>query len=270
MGGDVTQESDHGTTRPPARLIELERTRFDAGIFDLDGVVTDTASVHAAAWKQLFDEYLAERAEREGTTFRPFEPGDYLRHVDGKPRYDGVRDFLASRGIDVPEGEPSDPPARETVCGLGNRKDLSFNERLERDGISVFGSTVALLERMRTAGMGTALFSSSRNADAVLRRAGLEDLFDAVVGGIEAERLGLPGKPDPAVPLEAARRVGVDPARVALVEDATSGVEAGRRGGFGLVVGVDRGGNREALLAHGADVVVEDLVEVALVPGHPA
>lgn len=235
---------------------------YDAMVVDLDGVVTDTASVHAAAWKQLFDDYLAARAERTGEPFVPFEPDDYRRHVDGKPRYDGVRDFLAARGITLPEGEPADPPDRETVCGLGNRKDAAFNERLARDGVSVFDTTVEVLRRARRARMGVALFSSSRNTRQVLHRAGLEDLFDAIVDGVDAEELGLPGKPHPAVPLEAAARIGAKPERTVLVEDAVAGVEAGRRGGFRLVVGVDRTGHGDDLRAHGADVVVTDLVEI--------
>lgn len=235
---------------------------YDALVVDLDGVVTDTASVHAAAWKHLFDDYLAGRAERTGEPFVPFEPDDYRRHVDGKPRYDGVRDFLASRGITLPEGHPDDPPDRETVCGLGNRKDAAFNERLAREGVTVFDTTVEVLRRARRAGMGVALFSSSRNTRRVLHRAGLEHLFDAIVDGVDAGELGLPGKPHPAVPLEAATRVGAKPERTVLVEDAVAGVEAGRRGGFHLVVGVDRTGHGDELRAHGADVVVTDLAEI--------
>lgn len=235
---------------------------YDALVVDLDGVVTDTASVHAAAWKHLFDGYLAGRAERTGEPFVPFEPDDYRRHVDGKPRYDGVRDFLASRGITLPEGHPDDPPDRETVCGLGNRKDAAFNERLAREGVTVFDTTVEVLRRARRAGMGVALFSSSRNTRRVLHRAGLEHLFDAIVDGVDAGELGLPGKPHPAVPLEAATRVGAKPERTVLVEDAVAGVEAGRRGGFRLVVGVDRTGHGDELRAHGADVVVTDLAEI--------
>lgn len=242
--------------------VPVGRGTYDAMVVDLDGVVTDTASVHAAAWKQLFDDYLAARAERTGEPFVPFEPDDYRRHVDGKPRYDGVRDFLAARGITLPEGEPADPPDRETVCGLGNRKDAAFNERLARDGVSVFDTTVEVLRRARRARMGVALFSSSRNTRQVLHRAGLEDLFDAIVDGVDAEELGLPGKPHPAVPLEAAARIGAKPERTVLVEDAVAGVEAGRRGGFRLVVGVDRTGHGDDLRAHGADVVVTDLVEI--------
>jgi alpha,alpha-trehalase len=247
--------------------VVVEPATFDAMVVDLDGVVTDTASVHAAAWKQLFDTYLAARAARTGEPFVPFEAQDYLRYVDGKPRYDGVRDFLASRGIELPFGDPDDPVAGEpdgtdTVCGLGNRKDAAFTERLARDGVVVFDSTVEVLRHARRAGMRTALFSSSRNTRPVVQQAGLEELFDTIVDGVDAADLGLPGKPHPAVPLEATRRVGATPDRTVLVEDAEAGVEAGRRGGFRLVVGVDRTGHADELRAHGADVVVTDLAEV--------
>lgn len=246
--------------------VVVEPGAYDAVVVDLDGVVTDTASVHAAAWKQLFDEYLAARAARTGEPFVPFDDHDYRRHVDGKPRYDGVRDFLASRGIELPFGDPDGPAggARdvETVSALGNRKDAAFTERLERDGVTVFDSTVHVLRRARSAGMRTALFSSSRNTRPVLRRAGLDDLFDAIVDGVDAAELGLPGKPHPAVPLEATRRIGATPDRTLLVEDAEAGVEAGRRGGFRLVVGVDRTGHGDELRAHGADEVVTDLAEI--------
>ncbi|HSK14999.1 MAG TPA: beta-phosphoglucomutase family hydrolase [Gaiellaceae bacterium] len=242
--------------------IAAERT--DAVIFDLDGVVTDTATVHAAAWKRLFDGYLRERAEAAGEPFRPFTEDDYRRHVDGKPRYDGVRSFLASRGVELPEGDPSDPPERETVCGLGNRKNDLFLAALAEEGPRAFPSTVELVRGLEARGIRTAVISASRNTAAVLDAAGLGDLFRTRVDGVDADRLGLPGKPDPAVFLEAARRLGVEPARTAVVEDALAGVEAGRRGGFGLVVGVDRTGQSDALLEHGADVVVADLAELSL------
>lgn len=243
--------------------VVIEPATYDAMVVDLDGVVTDTASVHAAAWKQLFDDYLSTRAERTGEPFTPFDHDDYRRHVDGKPRYDGVRDFLASRGITLPEGDPADAPDDgETVCALGNRKDAAFNERLARDGVTVFDTTVDVLRRARRAGIRTALFSSSRNTRQVLRRAGLEHLFDAIVDGVDAGDLGLPGKPHPAVPLEAAARIGAKPDRTVLVEDAVAGVEAGRRGEFHLVVGVDRTGHGDDLRAHGADVVITDLAEI--------
>jgi HAD superfamily hydrolase (TIGR01509 family) len=235
-----------------------------AVVFDTDGVLTDTASVHAAAWKRLFDGYLRERAARTGEPFRPFEREDYLRWVDGRPRFDGVAGFLASRGVELPWGDPADPPDRETVCGLGNRKNGFFLERLARDGVHAFPSSVELVRGLRAAGGGTAVVSASRNMVAVLDAAGIRGLFDVEVDGNEAARLGLPGKPDPALFVEAARRLGVAPARAAVVEDALAGVEAGRRGGFGLVVGVDRAGQAAALRARGADVVVADLGDLRL------
>lgn len=245
---------------------------LDAGtiqgvVFDTDGVMTDTASVHSMAWKEMFDEFLARRAESSGEPFRPFEHGDYLRYVDGRPRYDGVRSFLLSRGIELPEGEPSDPPERETVSGLGNRKDQRFLEMIRERGVRRFESSVDLVRELRERGIRLAVVSASRNMREVLDAAGIRDLFDAAVDGVDTERLGLAGKPDPALFLEAAARIGVDPAEAAVVEDATAGVEAGRRGGFALVIGVSRSGDPAALTEHGADVVVTDLAEIQVV-GH--
>jgi alpha,alpha-trehalase len=237
---------------------------LDAVVFDTDGVLTDTASVHAAAWKRLFDQYLTQRARRLGEPLRPFEQADYLRHLDGRPRYQGVAGFLASRNSSLPWGDPSDPPGRQTVCGLGNAKDRLFVAHLRDHGAHAFPSSVALVRRLRAAGVATAAVSASRNMVAVLEAAGLRGLFDAQVDGVQAERLGLAGKPDPALFLEAARRLQVAPARAAVVEDALAGVEAGRRGGFGLVVGVDRGGQAAALAERGADLVVADLGELTL------
>jgi beta-phosphoglucomutase family hydrolase len=237
----------------------LPLERIDAVIFDMDGVITDTASTHAAAWKRLFGEYLGERARRTGEPFHPFDADDYRRYVDGKPLYDGVRDFLASRGITLPEGDPTDPPDRETVCGLGNRKDAYFLAQLHERGAQAYPSTVALVGRLAARGVRTAIISASRNLTQVLNAAGVGDLFHVEVDGLAAERLGLPGKPDPAVFLKAARRLGIEPARAAIVEDALAGVEAGRRGGLAFVVGVDRTGHDDALRAAGADLVVLDL-----------
>ncbi len=250
--------------------VTIARSAYDAVIFDLDGVVTQTAAVHAAAWKRLFDAYLAERAARAGTgapdaALRPFDrETDYARYVDGKPRYDGVRDFLASRGIALPMGDPSDPPGRETVCGLGNGKNALFNDEVREHGVETFPSTVALIHQLRDAGIRVGLMSSSKNTAMVLAATGTTDLFEVRVDGVVAAEIGLPGKPDPAMYLEAARRLGVDAARSVVVEDALSGVEAGRRGGFGLVIGVDRLGQAEALRTAGADVVVDDLAEVSV------
>jgi alpha,alpha-trehalase len=257
--------------------VTIDRGRYDAVIFDLDGVVTQTAAVHAAAWKRLFDAYLAERAARAAAgapapaaqdaayPLRPFDlDADYAQHVDGKPRYDGVRDFLASRGIALPWGDPSDPPERETVCGLGNGKNAFFNAEVREHGVKTFPSTIALIGQLHAAGIRTGLMSSSKNTAMVLDVTGTTDLFEVRVDGVVAAEIGLPGKPDPAMYLEAARRMGVDAARSVVVEDALSGVEAGRRGGFGLVIGVDRLGQAAELAAAGADVVVDDLAEVGV------
>ncbi len=239
------------------------RDDFDAVIFDLDGVVTRTATVHARAWKQVFDDFLREHAERSGKRFEPFEIDvDYPQHVDGKPRYDGVRDFLASRGIELPEGEPDDPSDRATVCGLGNRKNELYNELLESGGVEIFEDTIERIRDWRRLGFKTAIVSSSRNCAAVLDAAGLTDLFDVRVDGSVAARLGLEGKPAPDIFLKAAELLGVEPARAVVFEDAVSGVEAGRAGGFGWVVGVDRVGAKEVLLESGADTVVSDLREL--------
>ncbi len=239
----------------------VNRAEFDAVIFDLDGVVTRTATLHAQAWKRIFDEYLERHAGAD--PFRPFDiETDYVEYVDGMPRYAGVRSFLASRDIQLPEGNPDDEPDRETVCGLGNRKNELYNELLAAGGAEVFEDAVVCLHAWREMGLKTAIVSSSKNCAAVLRSTNLTDLFDVRVDGVEAERFGLSGKPDPDIFLKAAELLGVDPARSVVLEDAVSGVQAGRAGGFGWVVGVDRGGAREALLANGADVVVTDIREL--------
>lgn len=244
--------------------VTIDPERYDAVIFDVDGVVTDTASVHFAAWKRVFDAYLQVRERRGEGTYEDFTEQDYLAYVDGKPRYDGVRSFLESRGIELPEGDPDDPPERESVCGIGNRKNQAFVRWLEDNRVEPYPSTVRMLHELRDRGIATAAISSSRNAEAVLGSAGVLDLFDARVDGRTAGEIGLPGKPDPAVFLEAARRLDVEPERSVVVEDAQAGCAAGREGGFGLVIGVDRGDQRGELLAHGADVVVDDLEEVTV------
>jgi alpha,alpha-trehalose phosphorylase len=242
---------------------QREAPEFEAVIFDMDGVVTRTARLHAASWKALFDEFLQRRAAAEGAPFRPFdEQADYRNYVDGKPRYEGVRSFLAARAIDLPEGSLETPVEVDTIYGLGKRKDGLFEERLKRDGVEVFQSTVALIRALRQGGTKTAVVTSSRHGREVLEVAGMTGLFDVRLDGVDADELGLRGKPKPDVFLNCAERLGVALARSVVVEDAVSGVEAGRSGGFGLVVGVDRGGNRDALAAHGADVVVEDLGEL--------
>jgi beta-phosphoglucomutase family hydrolase len=237
--------------------------KLGAVIFDLDGVVTNTAAVHARAWKRLFDDYLKKRADKSGGTFEPFEIGsDYPRYVDGKRREDGVRSFLASRDIKLPDGEPDDPPTAETVRGLGRLKDGYFLKDLETNGVEIYPSTVALIERLKANGVLVALVSASRNVKSVLAGAGLSDLFEVKVDGLVADEMKLPGKPQPDTFLEAAKRLGVDASRAAIVEDALSGVEAGRNGNFGLVIGVNRTGQGEALREHGADVVVDDLADL--------
>ena len=251
----------------PRDTLSIARSRFDAFLFDLDGVITRTAALHAAAWKKLFDDYLTTEATRTGTAFVPFDiVTDYRAHVDGKPRHAGVRDFLASRGIRLPEGTPKDDPGQDTVHGLGKRKNRYFLAALEHEGVRVYQSAVALVREVRARGIKTAVVSSSRNTAAILRVARLTDLFQVRVDGVEVVRLGLPGKPDPAMFLEAARRLGVPPERGVVFEDATAGVEAGRRGGFGLVVGVGEGEHAERLREHGADIVVADLGTVELTP----
>lgn len=227
-----------------------------ACLFDLDGVLTDTAAVHRAAWKDVFDPIVAARGQQ------PFSEQDYLLHVDGKPRRDGVRDFLTSRGIALPEGEPDDPPEAETVAGVGNRKNVLILERLRTDGVVVFDGTVDYLRQARAAGLRTAVVTSSANGEEVIRVAGLADLIEDRVDGVVAQRDGLPGKPAPDTFLAAARLLGVEPAAAAVFEDALAGVAAGRAGGFGFVVGIDRGDQADELRRHGADVVVDGLADL--------
>jgi alpha,alpha-trehalase len=259
----VQELADALDTDLEAGLAGFLLSQPEAVLFDMDGVITDTAKAHAAAWKRLFDEFLAARAERRGDEFRPFDPHhDYRRYVDGKPRMDGVRSFLASREIDLPYGDKDDGPDRESVYGLGNRKDRYFKAWLEENQVRSYPGTIRLLKDLRAAGIKIAVFSASRNAEAVLRNAGVLDLFDARVDGRDAAELGLPGKPDPAMLLEAARRLGVGRERTAVVEDAIAGVEAGVRGAFARVIGVARGGYGDDLKAAGAHVVVHDLSEL--------
>jgi beta-phosphoglucomutase family hydrolase len=233
--------------------------RIRACLFDLDGVLTRTASVHEAAWAEMFDAFLASR---DGGTQRPFSHVDYQTFVDGKPRADGVRSFLASRGISVPEGTPDDPPAATTIHGLGRRKNDLFREVLARDGVEVFDGSVAYVEAVRRGGVATAVVSSSENARPILDAAGITSQFDVVVDGLTAAAAHLAGKPAPDTFLAAAQALGVAPADAAIFEDALAGVQAGRAGAFGFVVGVDRVGHAEELRRRGADVVVGDLAEL--------
>jgi beta-phosphoglucomutase family hydrolase len=236
-------------------------------IFDLDGVITSTAKLHFAAWKRMFDEYLEGRSQKEVSNFQPFQKSDYLAYVDGKPRYDGVRDFLASRQISLPEGNKDDSPDRETVCGLGNRKNKYFLEILGKEKPEVFQTSIEFIRSIRAKGMKTAIISSSRNCAQVLRATGTENLFDAKVDGLDLESLKIRGKPDPAMFLEAAKRIGIKPEYDAIVEDSQAGVRAGRRGSFGLVIGVARSDDHDELKASGANIVVSDLKD--LEPNRP-
>lgn len=231
---------------------------YSAALFDLDGVLTPTADVHMAAWDKMFSEFLSERGVHE-----PYTEVDYFDYVDGKPRYDGVRSFLASRDIELPEGTPDDAPSAQTVCGLGNRKNDAFAAVLETDGVTAYPGSVALLDRLLELGVEVAVVSSSRNAPAVLAAAGLRDRFEVVVDGTVATTRGLAGKPSPQTFAYAAEQLGAPVDRAVVLEDALSGVAAGRAGGFGLVVGVNRGVGADRLTAAGADVVVDDLAELA-------
>lgn len=235
---------------------------YDALLFDLDGVITRTATVHAAAWKGLFDDFLERWGREHGQRLDPFDIAtDYVRYVDGRRRYDGVDTFLRSRGIHLPYGDPSDSADALTVCGLGNRKNRYFVEQLARRGVEVFDDAVELIRVMRGAGKRIAVVSASENCASILQRAGLLDLFDARVTGVEAAAQRLAGKPAPDTFLRAAELLRVPPERAVVFEDAVSGVQAGRAGGFGLVVGVDRGGHGAALAEAGADLVSDDLAQ---------
>jgi beta-phosphoglucomutase family hydrolase len=234
-----------------------------ACLFDLDGVLTKTAAVHDAAWTETFDSFLRDRADRTGEQFRPFDPeDDYNTYVDGKPRADGVRDFLASRGIELDEGSADDAPDAETVNGLGNRKNVVLQRRIHDDGVELYDGSVRYVRAVRDAGLAAAVVSSSANTRDVLDVTGIADLFDGVVDGNVLRERGLRGKPAPDGFLEGARLLDAKPAEAAVFEDAVSGVEAGRAGGFAIVIGVDRVGHAQALHEHGADRVVADLEEL--------
>lgn len=241
----------------------LESKHVKALIFDLDGVITQTARVHANAWKRMFDAYLLQRGQREGKVYEPLSIAtDYRRYIDGIPRYDGVRNFLASRSIKLSDGTSADEAGTETVAGLGNLKNTYFQELLQEGGVEVYADTVSFVKKMRQQGLRTAVISASRNCQAILAAAGLEELFEARVDGVVSAELGLKGKPAPDIFLEAARRLQVNPKEAAIFEDALAGVEAGKAGGFALVVGIDRTNEAEELKKHGADVVLQ------LLPSH--
>jgi len=247
--------------------ISLDRNRLDAVIFDLDGVITNTQQLHAEAWKAVFDEVIAIVSRREAREIEPFRiDGDYYRYVDGKPRYDGVRSVLASRSIEIPEGNPGDPPVADTVFGIGNRKNQRYLKLLEHRGAQVYPAALTQIRALRAAGFALAVVSSSRNCRRVLESVGAERLFHVRVDGNDIELLGLAGKPAPDIFRAAARLLGAAPDRTAVVEDAISGVRAGHAGGFGLVIGVDRHGKPTALAEAGADAVVAGLGEVRVVP----
>ena len=234
-----------------------------ACLFDLDGVLTQTAKVHAAAWKRMFDAFLLDRSRQTGEPFHPFEIAtDYAEYVDGKLRQDGVRSFLASRGIELPEGSPDDPPTASTVNGLGTRKNDLVLDLIDREGVEVYEGSVRFVEAVRDAGLRRAVVSASKNCQQVLAAAGIEHLFEVRVDGVVADEAGLRGKPAPDMFLAAAAALGVDPAHCAVFEDAVAGVQAGRAGAFGWVVGVDRVGQADALRSRGADTVVRDLGEL--------
>jgi len=241
----------------------ITRDKYDAVLFDLDGVITDTATIHATCWKKMFDAYLQQRAADTGEPFRPFEIAtDYRLYVDGKPRFDGVRDFLTSRGIHLPEGTPDDPPQAETVGGLGNRKNALVNEVIDAVGVEPYEGSVKLIRQLRQQGFKVAVVTSSQNCDTVLKAAKLDDCFEVRVDGNMVRAQHLAGKPAPDTFLMAAKLLGADPTRSVVIEDAISGVQAGRKGNFGFVIGVARKGNAEELRHNGAHLVVSDLGEL--------
>lgn len=234
-----------------------------ACLFDLDGVLTDTASLHAAAWKEMFDAFLRDRSRRSGRRFVPFDPvRDYDEYVDGRPRADGVRSFLGARGITLPEGNPGDGADMDTIQGLGNRKNELVLGLLADRGVEAYAGSVRYLDCTRSAGLRRAVVSASKNCCEVLAAAGIDHLFEVVVDGVVADEEQLEGKPAPDTFLAAARMLGVQAAEAAVFEDSLAGVAAGRAGGFGYVVGVDRTGQADALRAHGADIVVSDLADL--------
>jgi beta-phosphoglucomutase family hydrolase len=249
-----------GRGAAPGAGSAVTRDRFDAVLFDLDGVLTSTATIHAHAWKTMFDEYLKSR---DGSSFRPFDiASDYKQYVDGKPRYQGVRSFLTARGIELPEGDREDPPSDRSVSGLGNRKDLLVKQAIEAGQVESFDGSIAWVRQLREDGLRLAVVSSSRNCGPVLRAAGIAELFELRVDGETLIEAQLAGKPAPDSFLHAAKLLSTTPARAVVVEDAIAGVEAGRAGHFGLVIGVDREGHGDELKRHGADLVVTDLAEL--------
>lgn len=263
--GSATGHQRQGNTALAAEHTRVDLDRFGAMLFDMDGVITRSAKGHGDLWKIVFDDFLKAFGERNRLPFRPFDAvADYHDFVDGKPRYDGVCSFLASRGIMIPFGEPTDDETTDTCCGLGNRKNKLFLERIENGGIEIFESSVSLIRNLRERGKKIAIVSASKNAELVMSKAGILDLFDAMVSGREAAAMSLAGKPAPDTYLRAAELLDTPPAHGVVFEDSVTGVQAGKTAGAGLVVGVDRAADRAALLWHGADIVVADLGELAL------
>ena len=243
--------------------LTLSREHVDAVLFDLDGVVTNTTELQALAWKRLFDDWMLTHPPEPGEDHSPFDAArDYRRYIDGRPRDKGVKHFLLARGVELPDGQPDDGPERDTIHGLGQRKNALFIALLDEQGVEAYGCAVALLRQLRRAGIRTAAVTASKNCDAILARTEIGELFDTRVDGIDAEREDLAGKPDPDTLLEAARRLGVEPARMAVLDDTVAGVRAAGRGRFGLIIGVDRGGQRETLTEHGAHLVFDDLCQI--------
>jgi len=241
----------------------MNKLFFEAVIFDLDGVITDTAAVHSTAWKQMFDEYLRAYSEREGIPFDEFtHENDYLPHVDGKPRYKGVADFLASRDISLPYGDSDNPPSQESICGLGNRNNQLFNEIIAGGNVIVFQSTVDLIQQLKDLGIRIGVASSSKNCKTVLEAVGILDQFETRVDGVVSAEIGLKGKPEPDIFTTACDNLGISYDRTVIVEDAVSGVQAGRNGNFGLVLGIAREDNEADLKTNGADIVITDMAEI--------
>lgn len=263
-GRHITNNQDTGGPLIMSTAVTIDANDYDAFIFDLDGVVTETAKIHARAWKKTFDVYLKKRA-KNGGEYIPFDIAtDYARYVDGIPRYDGVRNFLESRQIHIPYGSPEDSSESETICGLGNKKNKLFQEYIKEGNVFVYDSTIDLIKALRENKIKTGIISSSKNCTNILRIVHITHLFDTKIDGNDSVRLGLKGKPDPDIFIAAVRNLEVDPRRAAVVEDAILGVSAGKTGNFRLVVGIDRTHHAEELRKNGADIVVSDLSEIHL------